>query len=593
MKILIVSKILIVIDEVMCYQNLQLNDIVTPIKPHILGRLLRESGHDRQKTEELVKGFTEGFNIGYRGKQTRKNRSHNLPLRVGSKTEIWNKIMKEVKMGRCAGPFEEIPYENYMQSPIGLVPKAGGKTRLIFHLSYNFSEEDTSLNANTPKEMRTVKYRDLDHAIATYLKLLKLHPDRSSPLFFSKTDVQSAFRILPIKIGQRCWLVMMAIDPRTGKTKFFVNKCLPFGASIRCAQFQKFSDALQYLAEHRIQVTFCITNYLDDFLVVAWMKEECDRRMRVFLRLCKEVGCPMALEKTEWGTTLIIFLGVLLDGEQRCLAIPEEKKTRAINQLLLVSDKRTVRVKELQGLLGLLNFLCRALVPGRVFMRRIYAKIPGNIYSLQQQKKLKPYHHVNVDKELRNDCAVWLDFLRTSEVDRKILYRPFIDWNETIHVTELRFFSDASANETLGFGATFGTSWTFGVWEPGFIKKHSPSIEYLELYALCIGVMLWGDRMKNRRVVIFCDNMSVVHMVNNSSSSCKNCMYLLRILVTNNMIHNRRIFVKHIRTENNILADSLSRLDFKRFWNNAPEDMEDHPESLPREIWPMSRIWQN
>ena len=57
----------------------------------------------------------------------------------GQETEIilWNKVMKEVKEKRFAGPFKEIPFEHFIQSPIGLVPKDGGKYyRLIFHLSY-------------------------------------------------------------------------------------------------------------------------------------------------------------------------------------------------------------------------------------------------------------------------------------------------------------------------------------------------------------------------------------------------------------------------------------------------------------------------
>ena len=37
--------------------------------------------------------------------------------------------MKEVKLGRVAGPFLKVPFDNYIQSPIGLVPKAGGGTR--------------------------------------------------------------------------------------------------------------------------------------------------------------------------------------------------------------------------------------------------------------------------------------------------------------------------------------------------------------------------------------------------------------------------------------------------------------------------------
>ena len=64
--------------------------------------------------------------------------------------------MKEVKEERYAGPFEKIPFEHYIQSPIGLVPKDWGKdTRLIFHLSYP-RDGKSSVNANTPSELCSV-----------------------------------------------------------------------------------------------------------------------------------------------------------------------------------------------------------------------------------------------------------------------------------------------------------------------------------------------------------------------------------------------------------------------------------------------------
>ena len=63
-----------------------------------------------------------------------------------------------------------------MQSPIGLVPKHGGKTRLIFQLSYDFGPrwEQKSLNFHTLDEWCSVKYNDLDHAVKNSLDLLKL-----------------------------------------------------------------------------------------------------------------------------------------------------------------------------------------------------------------------------------------------------------------------------------------------------------------------------------------------------------------------------------------------------------------------------------
>ena len=275
------------------------------------------------------------------------------------------------------------------------------------------------------------------------------------------------------------------------------------------------------------------------------------------------------------------------------MAIPQEKKVRAINQLETIVSRKKILVRQLQALTGLLNFLCKAIIPGRVFTRRLYAKIPGHIYALQQNKKLKHYHHVRVDAEFRKDCEVWLNFLRQADANRKLLCRPFIDWSKETCATSLNFYSDATANQLLGFGAIFDKNWTFGRWEPGFIKRKDPSIEYLELFAVCVGIFSWGHRMKNMRIIIFCDNEAAVHMINNSSSKCKNCMYLLRMLVTNNLIHNRRVFARHVLGVKNELADSLSRQDLKRFWRLAPPGTNTYPDPLPTELWPMSRIWQD
>ena len=60
-----------------------------------------------------------------------------------------------------------------MQSPIGLVPKAGNKTRLIFHLSYNFKNGNKSINYWTPVDMFSVNYNDLDSVVRDCIQLIK------------------------------------------------------------------------------------------------------------------------------------------------------------------------------------------------------------------------------------------------------------------------------------------------------------------------------------------------------------------------------------------------------------------------------------
>ena len=133
----------------------------------------------------------------------------------------------------------------------------------------------------------------------------------------------------------------------------------------------------------------------------------------------------------------------------------------------------------------------------------------------------------------------------------------------------------------------------FAQWPPLFIVLNKPSIEYLELYALTAALITWADSIQNQRIVLFCDNMSVVNMINNMASSCKNCMYLLRLISLNNLLFNRRLYAKHVRTADNYLSDALSRRQFTRFWRLAPKDMNKAPTEINSGIWPITKIWMN
>ena len=107
--------------------------------------------------------------IGYRGTSNVIREAPNLKLTVGDETILWNKVMKEVKEKRYAGPYKKPPFKSYIQSPIGLVPKDHGKdVRLIFHLSYPRNPKSglkESLNANTPEHLSSVKYKDFDQVV--------------------------------------------------------------------------------------------------------------------------------------------------------------------------------------------------------------------------------------------------------------------------------------------------------------------------------------------------------------------------------------------------------------------------------------------
>ena len=142
------------------YQDFNLTDVKTQIYADKLRNLLLQTKYNKDKINYLYRDFTEGFDFGYRGPDKRRHFSDNIPVRVGSKPELWNKVMKEVKLGRYAGPFRNSPHSGYfMQSHIGLVLKARNQTCLIFHLSYDFgtNENKECFNYHTPAEQCLVK----------------------------------------------------------------------------------------------------------------------------------------------------------------------------------------------------------------------------------------------------------------------------------------------------------------------------------------------------------------------------------------------------------------------------------------------------
>ena len=195
-----------------------------------LNKYLRDSKYNVEKSKFLVDGFSQGFDLGYRGPLEVNQTSPNLKFIIGDPIELWNKVMKEVQEKRYAGPFEKIPFKHYIQPPIGLVPKDDGKkTRLIFHLSYPRDTSD-SVNYNTPEELKTVQYNSFEDAVRLCLKIGK-------NCYGAKSDLTAAFRHICIMKKYWKFLIMKAVSPIDHKTYYFVDKCLPFGAAISCSVF--------------------------------------------------------------------------------------------------------------------------------------------------------------------------------------------------------------------------------------------------------------------------------------------------------------------------------------------------------------------
>ena len=160
------------------------------------------------------------------------------------------------------------------------------------------------MNANINKSLCKVVYPDFHEAIHLCLK-------EGKSGHVSKSDQRLAFCNLGILKKHWCYLIMKARSPIDGKIYYFIDKCLPFGASISCAHFQKVSNAIAFLVKYRTSKK--VINYLDNYLFAALMKLICNEQIRAFSNICQDIGMPVSPEKTVWETTLITFLGFLAE----------------------------------------------------------------------------------------------------------------------------------------------------------------------------------------------------------------------------------------------------------------------------------------
>ena len=339
-----------------------MEDIVTPVDPDAFENLLLESNYEPEETNFIVSGFRFGFTLGYDVTHKVQVRSQNLRLTIGDHVDLWNKVMKEVKLKWYAGPFADIPdqyQDDFIQLPIGLVTKDNGKdTRLIFHLSHPRSKNSTSVNANTPKNLCSVKYPDFSDAV----QMLNTILDEAGQCFIGKSDAKSAFRNLSILKKFLRYLIMKARSPLDGKWYYFVDKCLPFGVAISCLHFQHVSDGIAHII--RFKTGKDLINYLDDFLFAAYLRALCDQQIQTFLDVCKEIGMHISLEKTFWADTSLTFLGLLLDTILRIVGVLCDKLAKGRNMIQTVLDKecsksskRKMTIIQLQRICGFLNFL--------------------------------------------------------------------------------------------------------------------------------------------------------------------------------------------------------------------------------------------
>ena len=121
------------------------------------------------------------------------------------------------------GPFNQPPLPHLALSPIGLVlKKILGKFRLIHHLSHPARK---SVNDRIPDSAATVTYTNVGAAIDVILQ-------SGRGCLTSKTDIEKAFRLIPIHDDEHCHLLGFSF-----LGSFYYGTSRPMGLKSSCKIF--------------------------------------------------------------------------------------------------------------------------------------------------------------------------------------------------------------------------------------------------------------------------------------------------------------------------------------------------------------------
>lgn len=436
---------------------------------------------------------------------------------------------------RMHGPFTAPPLTPFRSSPLGVVsrPRNPSKLRVIHHLSW---PRGSSVNDGIPDSESSISYESFDSAVAEIRRL-------GRGTLLAKLDLKDAFRHIPVR--QADWHLLGC----TWGKQLYYNVVLVFGAKSAPYIFNLFAEGLHWIIQRHIPAS--LRHYLDDFLPIfapATPPPLAQAAVEWTIGLGKELGLEFQTSKTIFPTTSLEFLGLELDTDAMEARMPADKLSWMGELLVSWRARRSCRLRELQALIGFLQFAAHVIPHARAFLRRLIE------FSTTFQSDFCVRH---IPQYARADLQWWLMFhSRWNGIHLITPSRP------TVHV-----HTDASGAENKGIGGIFLSQW-FASRVPRRFRKRD--IQFKELYAVLQATLRWGQRWTGCHVVFHIDNQVIVDAIETDRNRSRHTMSLLRPLLMLAACLDFSFSAEWLPSAENALADAASRFQYARLFQLAP-----------------------
>lgn len=487
----------------------------------------------------LIRGFTTGFHTGLITLPNTTHECKNLLSAATDEETITTLLQTELDRGYIIGPFTQSPFSVWRVSPIGLVKgKFSNKLRLVYDLSAPHCSHIPSLNSLIPSEEFTLKYSTVDSAIQSIILA-------GAGAWLSKADISDAFKLLPIDPCLWRWHGIK------WKGLYYFATKLTFGSKSSPWLFDTFAQSLSWILSQHASCQKVI-HYLDDFLLIEKPNEP-PVDLNSLRTIFHNLNVPLADKKVEGPAQIVTFLGIILNTHTMQASLPPDKLTRIRTVIHTFTNTQGCTKKQLQSLLGMLNFAIRIIPQGRSFVSRLL------VFLSQVQD---PDLIFKLDKAAVADLAMWDDFLT--------------NWNgismfiPSASPTSPQIITDAAAS--TGFAAIFGHHWFAAPWPPEIlsIPGFSQSSSMFEIYPIVAAAHVWGNNWVGQTVTFSTDNLATASIINKGRSKSLAIMSFLRRLVQLSLQHQFNVLCVHIPGKCNTSADALSRFNYTTFFSQEP-----------------------
>ena len=506
---------------------------------------------DRIVIELLKYGFPLGNTKGLGNKTVPKNHTGATCY----KNEMHKLLEKEIQCKSVIGPFQESPFgKDTRYSPLNSVPKKDSKLRrLILDLSY---PEGNSINCGIDKDWYLGEESKLTLPSMDQLaeQVMKLGPN--CKVF--KVDLQRGYRQFFVDPAAIPWLAYCF------EGKIFLDCSLSMGSrsSARCCQMV--TSAVVFI--HTKNGYFAI-NYLDD-LGGAETSERAEEAFQHLRQILINMGLQEAASKTVAPCTIMVFLGIEVNTITLTLTIPMEKWEEIQKVLKKWEKMERATKKQVQKLAGLLNFACRCVRSGRIYLSRI----------LNYLRTFNGNESRMVTTDVKKDIEWWVEFAPTYNGVSLMLEN---DWSSPDEV----FSSDSCLSGGGALTQKSFVQWTY----PREITKLRCNINQLECLMVVVALKTMGKQLHRKKLVINCDNKVSVFAINSGFSRDEKIQCCLRELHKFLALNHCELKAKFLEGKLNRESDALSRWDKNPSFRQSFYELTAHLQLtqvlVPKAIW--------